>query len=303
MNDIGLPLPLVTDELKVHPAAEDFDMLDGDELAELANDIKANGQQFPIVLDTTGTVLVDGRNRLAACRLAGVEPIFERLPEDQDLEAFIVSANVKRRRTLTASKRAIAAALAWARAEAEKRVQIGAGRPSKSAQSGQIITQPREHFAALYGVGKNYVEMARALLKDDKLGVEAVRSGTPLVDAHRDLQTRLGRTSNETIRKNKLRAERPDLADQVDVGTLTLDDAERQSAKDAAERKQQRWAVTVNLLDALMMLDREPGAASETIEFFDPAVVEQKGADPVTPERLHRAIAYLSALADQWGTP
>jgi ParB-like chromosome segregation protein Spo0J len=42
------------------------------ELRALANDIKANGQLEAIVL-YDGKVL-DGRNRLAACELAGVEP-------------------------------------------------------------------------------------------------------------------------------------------------------------------------------------------------------------------------------------
>jgi len=76
------------------PAAV-FPMLPDDELAELAADIKANGLIHPIVLDDTGA-LIDGRNRLAACRLAGVEPRFESL-NGHDPVAFILSANVLRR--------------------------------------------------------------------------------------------------------------------------------------------------------------------------------------------------------------
>jgi hypothetical protein len=74
---------------------------------------------------------------------------------------------------LTASQRAMAAAAAWAMAEREGRVQSGAER-AKSAQRGQIIRNPRDHFAALFGVGKNYVEMARALLRDDPPGADLV---------------------------------------------------------------------------------------------------------------------------------
>jgi len=40
--------------------------------------------------------LIDGRNRLAACKLAKVEPRFEKLNR-QDAKAFIVSANSERR--------------------------------------------------------------------------------------------------------------------------------------------------------------------------------------------------------------
>jgi hypothetical protein len=48
------------------------------------------------LLTTSGFALIDGRNRLAACGLAGVEPRYERLV-DQDPEAFIVSVNLARR--------------------------------------------------------------------------------------------------------------------------------------------------------------------------------------------------------------
>ncbi|MFJ7590836.1 ParB N-terminal domain-containing protein [Streptomyces sp. NPDC097617] len=59
--------------LKVHPFADTLPMLDQDELHDLAESIKTEGLHHPIVLDPDG-VLVDGRNRLAACKIAGVEP-------------------------------------------------------------------------------------------------------------------------------------------------------------------------------------------------------------------------------------
>ena len=51
-------------------------MMDGDELRELAEDIRVNGLREPLVLaEIKGEdVLVDGRNRRAACKIAGVEP-------------------------------------------------------------------------------------------------------------------------------------------------------------------------------------------------------------------------------------
>jgi ParB-like chromosome segregation protein Spo0J len=62
-------------ELAVHPVAALFPMLADDELGELAADIKERGLLQPIVLDAEGRVL-DGRNRLAACKKVGVEPTF-----------------------------------------------------------------------------------------------------------------------------------------------------------------------------------------------------------------------------------
>ncbi len=47
-------------------------MMTDDELAGLAADIKANGLIHPIVTDAAG-VVIDGRNRLRACEIAGVD--------------------------------------------------------------------------------------------------------------------------------------------------------------------------------------------------------------------------------------
>ena len=52
--------------------------------------------------------LIDGRNRLAACRMAGVEPLYASL-NGHDPVAYILSANVARR-NLTKGQRARAVA-------------------------------------------------------------------------------------------------------------------------------------------------------------------------------------------------
>ena len=60
----------------VHPAAELFPPMDGTELKDLADDIKKNGLISPIVY-IKGSGILDGRNRLAACRIAGITPRWE----------------------------------------------------------------------------------------------------------------------------------------------------------------------------------------------------------------------------------
>jgi ParB-like chromosome segregation protein Spo0J len=64
-------------------------MMPDDELRELAEDIRTNGLQQPIVVDADGQ-LIDGRNRLVACKLVKVEQRFEKL-NGQDPIAYIVS--------------------------------------------------------------------------------------------------------------------------------------------------------------------------------------------------------------------
>lgn len=66
----------------------------------------------------------------------------------------------------------MAAAEAWAIAEREGKVQVGSAKTSKPDV---LIKDPRKHFSALFGVGYHYVEQARALLKEDPPGAEAVR--------------------------------------------------------------------------------------------------------------------------------
>src|SRR3954454_14399580 len=97
-------------QFDVHPAADIFPMMSEDELASMAEDILANGLIHPIVLDAEG-VLVDGRNRLRACGMAGVEPTFRRL-NGEDTEAFIVSANLARR-NLNKAQQAMALAMIY----------------------------------------------------------------------------------------------------------------------------------------------------------------------------------------------
>lgn len=99
--------------MKVHPYADAFPMMRDDALDALAEDIRANGLRHPIVTwtDPDGvTWLVDGRNRFAACELAGVEPEFVALPANANPQAVIRSENGHRNH-LTVGQRAMAEAM------------------------------------------------------------------------------------------------------------------------------------------------------------------------------------------------
>lgn len=92
-----------------HEYARLFPMLDEQALQELADDIAANGLRTPIVIDEDEMIL-DGRNRAAACVIAGVEPIYEPfVGNDEAKLAFVISANIHRRH-LDSSQRAVVAA-------------------------------------------------------------------------------------------------------------------------------------------------------------------------------------------------
>lgn len=82
---------------EVHPYAARRRMLSEPDLRKLADDIKENGLLHPIVTDPQGVIL-DGRNRYAACEIAGIEPTFETY--DGDPLAFVLSSEDRRHSTL-----------------------------------------------------------------------------------------------------------------------------------------------------------------------------------------------------------
>lgn len=98
--------------LPVFGVADLFPMVAQDELAELAEDIAENGLQEPIVIAQVNGewMLIDGRNRLAACRLAKINPHYRVL--ESDPTAYVLSANVHRRH-LTKGQQAMAIALIY----------------------------------------------------------------------------------------------------------------------------------------------------------------------------------------------
>lgn len=96
-------------ETKWHPAASIFPMLPDDKLFELADDIEKTGQREPVLL-LDGMVL-DGRNRMAACRLKGIEPVTKIVTNIEDPVAYVLSLNLHRRH-LTPSQASMCAARA-----------------------------------------------------------------------------------------------------------------------------------------------------------------------------------------------
>jgi hypothetical protein len=103
-------------DLKFHPRADIFPLMEGEEFAALVADIKANGLNEHIVI-CEGMIL-DGRNRYRACIAAGVDVLtvdFEALVKahrlSNDPAAFVTSANIHRRHLTAEQKRDLIAKL------------------------------------------------------------------------------------------------------------------------------------------------------------------------------------------------
>ncbi len=173
-------------------------MMSDEEVQSLADDIAAHGLREPVVM-FAGKVL-DGRNRLVACKIAQVAPQFTEFSgSDSEALSFVWSKN-RARRHLDSSQAAVAeakrATLSDEYAAAIAAIRAGqskAGRPKKgSEKSNQKIGS---------------ISQDRTKLTDQK---RAVASGT-----------------NRTYIKaaEKIVKTRPDLAEKIERGKLTIPQA------------------------------------------------------------------------------
>lgn len=220
--------PRPTDAPPVHPAAAVWPELPDDELAELADSIRAVGLLEPLVTwtDPDGcTWLLDGRNRLAACQLAGVEPRW--VAYEGDPAAYVVARNAARRH-MTIGQRAMAVALVLA-GEGKRqngRWKYGALANDRSAdRSGW-----RDHMAAAGQVLDHAPDLAPLV----------VSGATTLAEAHAEANRRKAAADTKEAKLARLAQAAPDLATKVREGDLPLTEAEaaaRQRQQDEADRR------------------------------------------------------------------
>lgn len=95
--------------LEIHPLANTFPLMADSEIDGLAADIAANGLHEAITL-YEGRVL-DGRNRLLACKKSGLEPRFQEYKGNSALQ-YVVSMNLKRRHLNESQRGMVGARLA-----------------------------------------------------------------------------------------------------------------------------------------------------------------------------------------------
>jgi len=143
-------------DYSIHPAAAAFALMSGDALDALVADIRARGVVCPIVVDADG-VLLDGRNRLAACRRLGIAPPVVGYGGD-DPVGFILSVNVHRRH-LSKGQRAMAIA----------KLYPDGGKGGRGSKNPVLNTA---------GISSEYVKHARTVLHAAPDAVDAVVAGT-----------------------------------------------------------------------------------------------------------------------------
>jgi hypothetical protein len=173
--------------MKHHPIADVWPMMDEAKLQELADDIRKNGLLVPVWL-YEGKIL-DGRNRCAACKIAGVEPKTKEYTGDEPT-AFAVAMNDRRRHMNKGALAAVAAELEPHFAADAKRRQI---RKPKSGSVQEKVPeqkrpQAREEAAKSVGVNDRYVSDAKKVKKEAPDVFERLKAGKiTLQDAKREV--------------------------------------------------------------------------------------------------------------------
>ncbi len=204
-----------------HEVAAIFPLLEGPEFEALKADIAAHGQRVPII--THRGRVIDGRNRLRACRELGVEPEAQEWDGAGSLVEFVVGLNLHRRH-LTSGQRAMCAAEAKQRlaAEAKERQREGGAKGGRQAAAGRI--------------NGNSSRKGRPPKTN---GHAKVQAKLPEPSTHGNGQSRdqaaalFGTNGKYVSDAAAVMARAPDLAAKVKAGAMTLAQAKRAVERDA----------------------------------------------------------------------
>jgi hypothetical protein len=185
---------------KRHPVTEAVRLMTTEEFAGLVKSIKAHGQLDPIILvEHEGEdVILDGVCREIACVIAGVEPKYKKIEVD-DPASYFTNANLMR---LHRTK-------------------------SQQAMGLAILTEPDEDEEAYdHNQLPPRIVAARYIRAHAPGYVEAVIKGTMnLYDVYDLAVEGQHKLQADREMRAELERQRPDLVEQIERGTITLEDA------------------------------------------------------------------------------
>jgi transposase-like protein len=187
--------------MKIHPVAALFPMMEGEEFDQFVADIKAHGLREPI--KTWDDVIVDGRNREKACKVAGIEPRYKEMKFDDDLAAiqYIMSENLTRRHLTQGQRAMIGEELRPRFEEAAKQRQEAGQKKGREAQTARARGEKQSDVAKSSQIGSSPLHVNDQLANMLNVGASTMKM------AH------------------KVATEKPELAAKVRSGELTLNAA------------------------------------------------------------------------------
>lgn len=223
--------------MEIHPALNCFPMMTEDEFARLVWSIRKIGLIHPIVKDKATGMILDGRCRLKACEVAGIEP---RLAPPKDrVAAYLFGANVARRHLPSEGQRAMIFVMIE---------NSGIALDDDLVHFIWSANCVRRHFTrsqlAMYDAMVEEPDYTVPVMPEARLVLEypalaeSVRGGgMPLTDAFEKAREY---KQGEKIRRERaerleqFRVDAPLLAMRVDNGELTLETAVETASEEAA---------------------------------------------------------------------
>lgn len=284
---------------EIHPLAARWPMMPDDELAALAESIATDGLSHPLVLDDQGR-LVDGRNRLEACRIAGVSPKYltpRGLDTEEAVRSYIGRVNAQRRNVSTGQK---AMAVADDLAAQGKRKN---GRWARGSISQTSDLSGDAWRVAMVQAGL-VIDWRPDLTDDVIAGSVTLNAAAEQAEAARDVQARAeAEERRQAALLADLQEHRPDLAALVDAGDLPLGDALTIRDKETeAERKAE-----ADRREAIRKTNVDFACAVVTLEHIgthlDAAAFAATFESPLhtfTADQLRAAAGHLIGIADEW---
>lgn len=169
-----------------HPAAALFPMMSEAQLRDLAEDIKANGLRSKILLHEG--MILDGRNRLRACELAGVQPDFAPANLNGGSPAlFVVTVNLPQRDLTSSQKAAVGAEITEMLKDEQNKLKPevrkrgrrpkSAAPPSGDPALGRLLGESRHRAAAALGIGKTPIQQAVSIKMRDAAMFDRIKRG------------------------------------------------------------------------------------------------------------------------------
>jgi DNA modification methylase/ParB-like chromosome segregation protein Spo0J len=192
---------MLVNELRLHPACAKVPPMSPDEWGDFLEDVKRRGVQEPIVVQRGGIVL-DGRHRWEAAKLRGDQTIPARAVDlsEQEQTEFIIAAAVLRRHLTDDQRSFLAARFREPLSQAAR-----ADRARKGGRTG--------------GLGR---------IKATSLSVNVADKPLPKRDTRKEAAARFRVPERKLRAAAAVQEERPDLADRVLAGELTLPQAKQE---------------------------------------------------------------------------
>ena len=167
-------------DIKFHPIAAIFPMMNPLEFEGLKADIEKHGQLEPIW--THDGKIIDGRNRYLACQDLGIKPKLKKWKpvNSNELVDFVISLNLKRRHLNTSQKALVAVdALPFYEKISKKRQKLSRGRGKKGmAKLPQVFHgKSRDAVAQVFGVSGRYVGYAKQIIQNNPNLAQDIRDG------------------------------------------------------------------------------------------------------------------------------